>query len=128
MKPKSLAIGRSGPSCSPRYHITDTEGRYWTGCRWSEDRRQAFLFHRSDEVGETLYMLMLSLIPGPVYRFVLPLVVEAKTETPFDLEVLQAWLAKAVNVGIDATHGTGPVPNSMVMIRLDFDQLKEEDV
>jgi hypothetical protein len=127
MKPKALAIGVGGPSCSPRYYITDTKGNYWTGRDWVQDRRRAFLFHRTDEVGNTLHDLMLSQVPGPTLTYTLPLVVEAKSETPLDLEALTAWLAKVLDVSINAQYGTGPVPNSMVMVGIDWEQLKEAE-
>lgn len=125
MKPKALMIGVSGPSCSPRYYITDTKGIYWTGNDWAEDRRKAFLFHRLNEVGDTLHALMLIEVPGPLLTYTLSLVIDAKSETPLDLDALKAWLAKAAQVQINAEHGPGPIPNSMVMIRIDWEQLKE---
>jgi hypothetical protein len=123
--PKTMMIGQCGPSYSPRYYIQNHEGAYWTGSTWSTDHRKAYLFHRVGEVGESLYELMLSQISGPVSSFVVPLVVQAKSETPFDLDKLKLWLNRAVHVAINAELGTGPVPNSMVMIRLDWDNLKE---
>jgi hypothetical protein len=116
-------IGQSGPLYAPRYYIANRESGYWTGGGWNTDRRKAFLFHRSDEVTETLYVLMTQL-PGPLVTFTIPLVIEAKTDAPLDLETLKMWLAKAVQIGIDGTHGSGPVPNSMVMIRVDYSQMK----
>ena len=123
--PKSLMIDVSGPSCSPRYCITDTAGNYWTGRNWNKDRRKACLFHRTGDVGETLHLLMLNQVPGELSKFVIPLVIVAKSETPFDLDTLSAWLAKAMQVGINADQGTGPVPNSMAMIQIQWSQLEE---
>lgn len=125
VKPKVLAIGVSGPRCAPRFHITDTAGRFWSGCGWSEDHRQAALFHDSNTVADVLHQLMVSEVPGPLLTFSMPLLIEAKSHEPLDLEALQQWLARAVQISINAEHGAGPTPESMVMIRLDFGQLKE---
>ena len=125
MKPKALTIGVGGPSCSPRYYIMDTKGNYWTGRDWVQDRRRAFLFHRTDEVGNTLHALMLIEVPGPLLSYTVPLVIDAKSETPLDLEALKVWLAKAAQVSVNAEHGPGPVPNSMVMVGIDWERLEE---
>jgi len=120
-----LLIDACGPEFARRYFLTDGENNYWNekGQTWTEDFKEAGLWSDGDEVGRKMHDLMLAL-PGQLLRFVAPILVQVKTEQPEDLKTLRAWLDRAVEVYINAKHGTGP-GQSMVMMQIDWVELKE---
>ena len=88
--------------------------------------KEATLFVSQDDVGRKLHDLMLAQVPGEVQTFTLPLTVEVKSLEPVTVKDLRAWLDKALQIGLNATHGTGPVANSMVTLCVNLDQIKKE--
>jgi hypothetical protein len=120
-----LLIDACGPEFARRYFLTDDENNYWNekGQTWTKDFKEAGLWSDVNEVGKKMHDLMLAL-PGQLLRFVAPILVQVKTEQPEDLKTLRAWLDRAVEVYINAKHGTGP-GQSMVMMQIDWVELKE---
>ena len=120
-----LLIDACGPEFARRYFLTDGENNFWNekGQCWTQDFKKAGLWSDVNEVGQKMHDLMLAL-PGQLLRFVAPILVQVKTEQPEDLETLRAWLDRAVEVYINAKHGTGP-GRSMVMMQIDWVELKE---
>jgi hypothetical protein len=120
-----LLIDACGPEFARRYFLTDGENSFWNekGQCWTQDFKKAGLWSDVNEVGQKMHDLMLAL-PGQLLRFVAPILVQVKTEQPEDLETLRAWLDRAVEVYINAKHGTGP-GRSMVMMQIDWVELKE---
>ena len=122
-----LLIDACGPEFARRYFLTDGENNYWNekGQTWTEDFKEAGLWSDVNEVGQKMHDLMLAL-PGQLLRFVAPILVQVKTEQPEDLETLRAWLDRAVEVYINAKHGTGP-GRSMVMMQIDWERLTKKE-
>ena len=118
-----LIIGNCGPCNAHRFFIHDTDWNYWTGETWTKDYKQAALYADADEIAAKMHELMLAL-PGTLQRFVVPVVVEVKSQEPVSAEALREWMNRAIEVSIDAAHGTGP-GESMVMLQLDWNVAKE---
>lgn len=123
---KNLMIGACGPAYSPRFFIVDQYCNYWNESGWTKNLSEAGLFADPNEVAKKMHDILLNEVPGELVRFVAPVIVEIKTGHSVSLKALQAWLDKAVEVFIDARQGTGPAPESMVMLRIDWDKLKEQ--
>lgn len=125
--PKTFAIGTIGPDYAFRYHITDMDGSYWSdeaGC-WTRNIGNASLWADQCEVVARIRDLMLEHTPGQLVKFVAPMFVELKTPAPVSLEVMKAWLSQNVQVRFDASNGTGPIADSMTIIELNWEELKE---
>jgi hypothetical protein len=123
---KPLVIGSCGPACAKRFYIVDADHTFWTGAGWSRNRREAALFDNMAVIGRKMHDLMIDEVPGQLHRYIAPVTVEVKSPDPVSLKALQDWLDQAVQVFLDAQHGTGPGRDVMVMMNLDWSQLKEE--
>jgi hypothetical protein len=121
-----LIIDTCGPDCACRYFLKDGEGNFWNekGQTWTNDFQDAGLWADNDEIASKMHELMLAQVPGELHQFVAPLLVEVKGAV--DLVALQQWLDKAVQIFMNAEHGTGP-GESMVMLRIVWDDLKKEN-
>jgi hypothetical protein len=116
-------IDACGPAYARRFFLTDGGEHRWHETEgWNP--KEATLFATADAAGRKMHELMQAL-PGQLYRFMAPLIVEVKSPMPVDLAALQEWLDKAVEVYINATHGVGP-GECMVMIQFGWDELKEQ--
>ena len=124
----TMMIGTTGPDFAPRFYITDEDRRFWNDMidGWTRNPKEATLFVSQDDVGRKLHDLMLAQVPGEVQTFTLPLTVEVKSLEPVTVKDLRAWLDKALQIGLNATHGTGPVANSMATLCVNLDQIKKE--
>lgn len=118
-----LVIGACGPCNAHRYYIYDREHNYWNGSGWTTKHKEAHLWADPSEAAATMHEIMLTL-PGGLQRFLVPVVIEVKSLEPVSAEALREWLDKAVQVFVDASHGTGP-GESMVMLQLSWDKVKE---
>jgi hypothetical protein len=125
---RRLIIGCCGPDCACRYFLKDGEGNFWNekSQTWTTNVQDAGLWADSDEISQKMHDLMTTQIPGESQIFVAPVVVEVKSEGPVDLVTLQQWLDKAVQVFMDAQHGTGP-GQCMVMLHMNWNDLKENN-
>ena len=119
-----LVIDVCGPKYARRYFLKDREGNFWGEKGWTKNPREATLFADGNEVSKKMHDLMLTQVPGKLHTFVAPVVVEVKCDEHVDPEALQDWLNQAVQVFMDAKHGTGP-GQSMTMLRIDWNDLKE---
>ena len=121
-----LIIDACGPAFARRFFLKDGKGNFWNenGQCWTHTFQDAARFSNQDDIGERMHELMLQ-IPGKLQTFVAPIVVEVKAQEPVDLEALQDWLDKAVQVFLNARHGTGPTKQSMAMMRICWNHLKE---
>jgi hypothetical protein len=119
-----LIIDTCGPPCACRFFIKDGKGNFWNGQTWTNDFHDAALWADNDEVAWKMHDLMLAQVPGELHQFVAPLLVEVKGAV--DLVTLQQWLDKAVQIFMNAEHGTGP-GQCMVMLRICWDELKKEN-
>lgn len=119
-----LSIGTCGPCNAHRFFIHDRDWNYWSGSGWAKNHKDAHLWADVDDVAHKMHEIMLAL-PGSLQRFVVPIVVEVKSLEPVTAEALRKWLDQAVQVALDASHGTGP-GESMVMLQLDWNATEEQ--
>jgi hypothetical protein len=120
-----LVIDVCGPKYARRYFLKDREGNFWGEKGWTTNPREATLFADGNEVTKKMHDLMMSQVPGVVHRFTAPVAIEVKSPEPADQNALQEWLDKAVQVFMNAKHGTGP-GQSMVMLCIDWNELNKE--
>lgn len=120
-----FVIDVCGPEYAKRYFLKDCAGRFWSDMLqdWTTNFNEAGLYADGGEVCERMHDLMLSLVPGEVRTFVAPVVIEVKSQEPVEVEALQDWLDKAVQVFMDAKHGVGP-ENCMVMLQINWSNIK----
>jgi hypothetical protein len=125
---RKLLIDACGPEFALRYFLTDGESNFWNEKNqcWTKDFNEAGLWADVNEIGQKMHDLMMTQIPGELHQFTAPILVKVKTEQPVDVAALQEWLNRAVEIYINAKHGTGP-GQSMVMLQIDWDQLIQKE-
>jgi len=103
--------------------IQDNDNNYWSemdNC-WTADPTRAALYIDTCDAGQKLRELMLTEIPGKLYKFVVPLTIEIKTTNPISITEVQEWLATHVrfNFGDDEENAL------MAVIQVDFNKMEK---
>ena len=127
MKPRAIFVQVCGPDYAPRFCLEDGQSKYWNDDKqtWVYDRRERTLWAHEDKIMRKQGELMLTEVSGTLQTFVVPLNIKVKSEQPVDIKDLQRWLDEAVQFGIDGNqHGTGP-NDSMTMLEVCWDEIKE---
>ena len=113
-----------------RYAVADTTGWYWTGSGWATRQRDALLYGSHHDAAAAAHRILWKQFQRrhTVYqRFVVPLdlqVFAAATEVrPVELKDFAKKLVK-LSV-LYANHGTGPIPDSPVLPRLNWRKLTQ---
>lgn len=110
-----------------RFYIVNSQKRYWNGSGWTKNFRQAHLWadwHAASYQYRHLEDAMQKGKKERKYQGVIDVTVFSNTSyTP---EQLQVYLAKAIAIVLDhEAHGTGPVPDSMVRVDINWEKLNE---
>ena len=121
--PKNIFLSTSGLPTAPRMCIIDDNNNYWSemdNC-WTADPTRAALYLDAGDAGQKLRELMLTEIPGKLYKFVVPLTIEIKTTNPISITEVQEWLATHMrfNFGDEEENAL------MALIQVDFDKVEE---
>ena len=117
-----LALGTLGTEFAPRRCIIDLDSdKYWDGEDWTEDPKEAELFTEFNDAFNELHLLMITKLPGQLFTFSVPLVVEVKSRDEISIEKVKEWMKDNVQLKM---NGSGP-ENSMAMIHLDFSEIKD---
>ena len=121
--PKNIYISTSGLPTAPRMCIMDDNNNYWSEMDhcWTADTTRAALYLDTGDAGQKLRELMLTEIPGKLYKFVVPLTIEIKTTNPISITEVQKWLATHMrfNFGDEEENAL------MALIQVDFDKVEE---
>lgn len=124
---QKIAVERTGSPAWPRYLLHDDQGRWWTGDGWSGDRRSALLHADFNEAAHTYRRLeeeQWAGVPSTDFEGVITLKVWSGTR--FTVQQLQDYMHQAVSILLNhETHGSGPVPDSLVRIDIDWSRLTE---
>ena len=128
MSIRKMIIDGCGPQYALRLFIKDGEGNYWNDKdgAWTSNFKDASLWVSASEIGEKQKELMLSQIPGEVQSFAVPLFVDVKAPEEVNIYELRKWLKEAVEIFMNAQHGTGP-GDSMVMLNIDWEDLQSKE-
>jgi len=99
----------------------DNDQNYWSENGWTPDPTRAALYLDTGDAGQKLRELMLTEIPGKLYKFVVPLTIEIKTTNPISITEVQEWLATHMrfNFGDEEENAL------MALIQVDFDKVEE---
>lgn len=117
-----LALRHLGTEFAPRLCIFDTDnGKYWGGDDWTEDPKQAELFTDFNDAFEQLHLLMIVELPGTLFTFNVPLVIEVKSRDEISVETVKQWINDNLQLGM---NGSGP-ENAMAMVHLDVSEIKD---
>ena len=124
---RKMAVEKTGNRPWTRYLIHDDAKRYWTGSSWAENRRSALLFHCWNEASHAYRRLeeeQWSGVPAQDFQAIISVRVWAGQD--FTAEQLQDYMHKAVRILLDHdSHGSGPVPESLVRVEVDWATLNE---
>lgn len=111
-----------------RFLITNSEHQFYTGDKWSENRKEGKLYLDGIEAAR----LCLKLIKEDykhcklVYKYTVPLEIEVHATEPLDTDQFRKWLCRAVTTNVCYNvFGYGPVPNSLVIVETDWLKLTE---
>lgn len=112
-----------------RYAVTDTTGRYWTGSGWATRQRDALLYAGHNDAAAASHRILWKQFQRrhTVYQlFSLPLEMQVFATTEVGSDDLKHFARKLVKLSaLYANHGTGPIPDSLVLPRLNWSKLTE---
>ena len=119
--PKNIYISTTGLPNAPRLCIMDNDQNYWSENGWTPDPTRAALYLDTGDAGQKLRELMLTEIPGKLYKFVVPLTIEIKTTNPISITEVQEWLATHVrfHFGDDEENAL------MAVVQADFNKVEQ---
>ena len=122
-----LSIIATGTSQHPRFLISDSSDRFWTGSDWTEHEADGCLFASVNDAGRAIQEILLAEYgQKPMRRFVAPVYVDLYSETDVTLDQIKDWLFKVSRLTVDAEmHGNGPVEESLGLTLIDWSELKE---
>ena len=116
-----LALGTLGTEFVPRRCIIDMDsGKYWDGDDWTEDPKEAELFTEFNDAFNELHLLMITKLPGQLFTFSVPLVVEVKSRDEISIEKVKEWMKENLHFCMSDNP-----ENSMAMIHLDVSEIKD---
>ena len=116
-----LALGHLGTEFAPRRCIIDTDsGKYWAGDAWTEDPKEAELFTEFNDAFDELHLLMITRLPGKLFTFSVPLVIEVKSRDEISIEKVKEWMKENLHFCMSDNP-----ENSMAMIHLDVSEIKD---
>ena len=126
--PKKIAVEKTGGRRWPRYLLADQDGRFWTGNGWSADRRRALLFAAWNGVSHEYRRIEEQQWQAVRFRdFQAVMSIRVWSETAFSLKELRDYLHVACAIYMDVDRkDSGPVPESMVRVELDWAKLDEK--
>ena len=103
------------------------DGLYWSGSCWSYQRHEALLYADLQLAHEDYQRLVVQpYLDKPVRVFQAPMNILVRTEQPFTIQELIDYLNRAFRGIVDTDAcGDGPVPECLVLLRADFDSLRE---
>lgn len=112
-----------------RYAVTDTSGRYWTGSGWATRQRDALLYAGHNDAAAASHRILWKQFQRrhTVYQlFTLPLEMQVFATTEVEPDDLKHFARKLVKLSaLYAHHGTGPIPDSLVLPRLNWQKLTQ---
>lgn len=108
----------------PRWIITSNDGRYWSAFdeRWASEPEAATLYADESQACIDCAILQRRVsLPKPELAWAnVPIQVEALSDHPIDYEVLKNWLMNKLRITIDLSDGTGPTPDALVFVCVDW--------
>jgi hypothetical protein len=125
--PFALTVLRKGTPAHSRFMIADQCGRVWTGKTWSEDENDGLLFADLNELGWACREILLDEAGAkPVFRFSASIEIDVLSDEKPDWIDVIVWAIQAVQLSIDYhQNGSGPIPQSLAILRIDWGTLKE---
>lgn len=125
-------VRQVGPSTHPRYVIRNNESqgieKFWTGKKWSSKVSDALLYYCPDSLKEALDWLTKRKLSKmyPKRRFVMPLEITVFGHPSIQSEQIIDFIKNALTLQMDYNNqGSGPTEDSVVMVRLSLDHIKE---
>jgi len=121
--PVFFVAPKSGASV-PRWTINSNDGRYWNVFdeRWASEPEAATLY--ADESQACIDCAILqrrATLPKPELVWAnVPIQVEALSDRPLEYESLKNWLMTKLRITIDISDGTGPTPDALVFVCVDW--------
>jgi hypothetical protein len=112
-----------------RYAVTDTTGRCWTGSGWATRQRDALLYASHHDATAAAYRILWRQFQRrhTVYQsFTVPLEMQVFATAEVSPDDLKQFAKKAVKLSaLYADHGTGPIPDSLVLPRLNWGRMTQ---
>lgn len=112
-----------------RYAVSDTTGRFWTGSGWATRQQNALLYVSHHDAAAASHRILWKQFQRrhTVYQlFSVPLEMQVFATTEVEPDDLKQFARKLVKLGaLYADHGTGPIPDSLVLPRLNWSKLTE---
>ncbi len=123
--PLILSLIPKGRPDHPRYLVANHHRQFWTGEGWSPDENHGLLFADETEAGWASAKILTDHAKGkPVFRFVAPVEIEIRSDSPPDFGALQGWLMHAARLYVDY-HQPG-LSDGTAILSIDWTKLKQD--
>ena len=123
--PLVLSLIPKGHPDHPRFLIANQNKQYWTGDGWNENEDHGLLFADEREIGNVATAILTAhCADKPVFRFTVPLGIEIWGDKPPSIEVIRAWLMRAVRLYVD--YHQGQLGDGVGLVSLNLLGLKED--
>jgi hypothetical protein len=112
-----------------RYAVTDSTGRFWNGSGWATRQRDALLYashHDAAAVASRILWKQFQRRHTVYQLFTVPLELQVFATAEVGPSDLKDFAKKLVKLSaLYANHGTGPIPDSLVLPRLNWRKLTQ---
>ena len=108
----------------PRFLIANQNKQFWTGTGWSDVEDHGLLFADEREIGNVATKILTAHCGDKkVFRFTVPVEIEIRSDEPPSIEVVRAWLMRAVRLYVD--YHQGQLVDGVGLVSLNLLGLKE---
>ncbi len=124
-KRRAVFVENRGTPAFPRYIVTESSGRVWTGLRWGTRAQRPVLFADVEEAAKVAQVLLQSEYKDASYveRHVVPIYIEVRSKKGIAPDDVKRWLRQAMSVTVAyGDVGNGPTDDSLVLLHVDWSE------
>ena len=123
-EPLVLSLIPKGQPEHPRYFVANQLRQFWTGNGWSHNEDEGLLFANETDVAWACTKILTEHSKDKlVFRFVAPVEIEIRSDSPPDFSTIQLWLMRAARLYVD--YKQDGLTDSTAILSIDWKQLKE---
>jgi len=125
-KPPVLSLIPKGSPDHPRFILANQHQEFWTGDDWSRNENDGLLLANMRDVARVTTELLTETTKGKrSFKFVAPVEVEIRGDSPPDLTALMVWLMKSARLFVD--YKVPGLSDSTAILSIDWTELRDSE-
>ena len=121
-----LAILPDGNPLFPRYIIMNDKEEFYDGTAWTLNRKKAKRYIEGQTLADEYNRLEEeAYVHLPIREFKVNVDIKVRTDRSFTAQELAEYLKLAACILLDHAKGSGPTPNSMVQLEINWANMHE---